>query len=63
MQATISTLESCFEKLNGYLTVWENIGSTKAYEVKSVKELEMEAKPSDYDNKRFTQDETEEQLE
>lgn len=31
MITTIFTLENCFEKLNTYLTVWENIGSTKAY--------------------------------
>lgn len=37
MQTTISNLESYFDKLNAYLTVWENIGSTKAYEVKSAK--------------------------
>ena len=42
MQNTISTMESCFDKLNGYLTIWENVGSIKAYEVKSFKEIQME---------------------
>ena len=34
-------MESYFDKLNGYLTIWENVGSIKAYEVKSFKEIEM----------------------
>lgn len=42
MQNTISSMESYFDKLNAYLTVWENVGSLKAYEVKSFKELQME---------------------
>lgn len=37
-------MESYFDKLNGFLSVWENVGSLKAYEVKSFKELEMEEK-------------------
>jgi hypothetical protein len=35
MLTTIPSLEAHFEKLNGYLSVWENIASTKAYEIKS----------------------------
>jgi hypothetical protein len=31
MQTTVASLESYFDKLNGYLTVWENLGSIKAY--------------------------------
>jgi hypothetical protein len=37
MQTTISTMESYFDKLNGYLTVWENVGSIKAYEIRGSK--------------------------
>ncbi len=37
MLTTVHTLEAQFDKLNAYLSVWENVGSTKAYEVRSAK--------------------------
>lgn len=37
MITTINTLQGNFEKLDAFLSVWENVGSTKAYEVKSIK--------------------------
>jgi hypothetical protein len=31
MLTTVAALEPTFDKLNGFLSVWENVGSTKAY--------------------------------
>ena len=59
MLTTISTLEAHFEKLNAYLTVWENIGSLKAYEIKSRKEEELEDSFSLVTRKRMTDEENE----
>jgi len=37
MLGSINNIHACFDKLNGYLSVWENVGSTKAYEIKTLK--------------------------
>ena len=37
MMTTVNSLESYFYKLNTFLTIWENVGSTKAYQAKSQK--------------------------
>lgn len=31
MLTTVAALEPTFDKLNAFLSVWENVGSTKAY--------------------------------
>jgi len=56
MQTTVASLESYFDKLNGYLTVWENLGSIKAYEIKSAKELAMEGKKNDPYGRPFNEE-------
>jgi hypothetical protein len=35
-------MQSHFDKLNTYLTVWENLASTLTYELKSKKEEEVD---------------------
>lgn len=37
MMGAVGGLEAHFDKLNAFLSVWENVGSTKAYEARSAK--------------------------
>ena len=42
MQQAISNMEAHFDKLNGYLSIWENTASIKAYDIKSAKEYDLD---------------------
>lgn len=38
MILSLAAYEANFDKLNAFLSIWENVASTKAYEVKNKKE-------------------------
>lgn len=64
MLTTVASLEAHFDKLNAFLSVWENVGSTKAYEARSVREMESDERAHEGERvRRYYEEETEEQLE
>lgn len=64
VMGAVSSIHNHFDKLNGFLSVWENVGSTKASEMKCYNDIEIEKKTREIvHSRKGNEDEQERDLE